>query len=133
MIKHWTIFEGGPNRAGRDALRVTLSPKKTFLLNRKAYEALGSPAAVELRFDEGTRTIGLKPTDTRRPNAFPVKQKAKDKAGKYNYRLIYASPFCKHFDIRPEATVLFNKVDLTDDGIMLLELSRAVKVGRGSR
>jgi hypothetical protein len=138
MSRRWTVFDGEPNGKGKDVPRVTLGPKKVLLLNRKAYEVLGSPAAVELRFDEETRTIGLRPRDVRHSNAFPLHVKGarhKTNAGspRYTYRIIYAAPFCRHFEIKAERTVLFNNVDLDDDGTMLLEMSSAVRVGRGSR
>lgn len=84
-------------------------------------------------YDEGTRTIGLKPKDLRHANAFPLKHRKSSRDRKYSYRCINAAPFCMHFDIRPEKTMLFNNVDLDDEGTMLLELGQAVRVGRGSR
>ncbi len=89
---------------------------------------------MELRFDEGTRTIGLRPRDPRRANAFPVRKKAEGKNGQgYSYHTICAAPFCTHFDIRPDCTMLFSKIDMDNEGTLLLEMSQAVKVGRGSR
>src|SRR5687768_17692635 len=100
MIKHWTEFEGSPNRTDRERARVTLNKKGVMLLNRVAFDALGMPAAVKMFFDEQNKIIGLKPEDIRRPNAFPVKQK-----DKWYNRTIHVSTFCKHFSIRVERTV----------------------------
>ncbi len=125
MIKHWMEFQGKPNRMDKDAARVTLSSRGVFLLNAKAFEAMDAPAAVTLLFDENNSVIGLKPADPRRPNAFPVRQK-----GKHNHT-INASPFCKHFGIKVERTVLFNEVDIVADGVMKLELAKTTSIGRG--
>lgn len=133
MIRHWTIYQGRPNSTDRSRPRVTLSRTKVFLLNKAAYEAMGAPAAVELRFDEGTRTIGLTPKDPRNQNAFPIKPKSGRSTKNYNYRVIHAAPFCRHFDIRPDSTVLFAEIDMDNEGTLLLEMNKAVKVGRGSR
>jgi hypothetical protein len=133
MTKHWTIFEGKPNYVDKTKLRVTLNARKVLLFNRAAYEALGSPAAVEMRFDESTRAIGLLPRDPRHANAFPIKRRMSKPNSKYNYLLIHAAPFCGHFEIAPQRTMLFTNVDMDDDGVMMLELSSAVAVGRGSR
>ena len=127
----WEIYSGVPNRVHRDGPRVTLNYRKVFLLNMAAYEALGMPAAVELRYDEHTRTIGLAPKDPRTLSAFPLKGKSGSK--KYNYRIIHAAPFCKHFDINPKRTILFTNVDLDNEGTLTLELNTAVAVGRGFR
>ena len=137
MIKHWTIFEGRPNTRDRSTLRVTLNKKGIFLLNLATYSAMGRPAAVEFRFDEKTRTIGLAPKDPRAENAFPMKgilTMARKKASeKYTYMVVNAAPFCRHFDIRPVGTVQFGGIDMDNDGTLLLELNKAVSVGRGSR
>jgi hypothetical protein len=127
MIKHFTEFQGQPNRSDRDQPRVTLNARGVFLLNKKAYDAMEQPGAVTLLFDENNKVIGLRPADPRLKNAFSVKQK-----DKWNNRTINASPFCKHFGIRVQRTVLFNEVDLTDDGVLLLELTKTTSIGQGS-
>ena len=115
------------------AVRITLNSRGVMLFNRRAYEAMGSPAAAEIMFDEESNTIGLKPRDIRFQNAFPFKSKKYRRDTKYSYRIISASPFCKHFDIKPKSTILFTTPDLENDGTLLLDLNTAVSVGRGSR
>ena len=132
MARKWTVYQGGPNNGERLAVRVTLNSRGVMLLNKAAYECMGSPGAVELLFDEEEGVIGLKPKDLRHQNAFPLKSKWVDKK-KYQYRLISASPFCKHFDIKPKGTILFTQPDMDNDGTLLLALESAVNVGRGSR
>ena len=102
-----------------------------FLLNQKACEALGSAGAVEMRYDEDTRTIGLAPKDPRQSNVFELKSKVNHK--KYSYRVIYAAPYCKQFGIDPRGTLLFTNIDLDNEGTLLLELNTAVTIGRGFR
>lgn len=126
MTRKWTNFEGAPNRASTNRLRVTLSDRGVILLNVNAYEALNTPAAVTLHYDEYERVIGLKPVDARHRNSFPLRSKEKER-----YRIIYASPFCRHFRIRVDRTVLFNEVDLDNDGIMTLSLRTATSITRG--
>jgi len=127
----WEVFQGKPNRIHGGGARITLNPRKVFLINNEAYKALGEPAAVEFRYDENTRTIGLAPRDIRNQNAFPLADKTTNR--KYKYRTIQGAPFCKHFNIKPETTILFIDIDLDNEGTILLELSTAVKVGRGFR
>ena len=106
--------------------RVTLNPRGVLLLNKLAYEVLDTPPAVKLLFDERNNRIGLKPVDPRRTNAFPVKQKDKWQ----NYQ-ISISPLCKHYAINVSRTILFNDIDLDDDGVLTLELGKTTIVGRG--
>jgi len=126
MSRKWLDFEGAPNRSSADKLRVTLNNKGVILLNDKAYQALDTPAAVTLHYDEYERIIGLKPVDARHRNSFPLRHKEKKR-----YRIIYASPFCRHFRIKVDRTVLFNDVDLDNDGIMTLSLRTATTISRG--
>ena len=73
MSRKWTTYHGGPNQGERIRIRVTLNSRGVILLNKAAYECMGSPGAVELLFDEDEGVIGLKPKDLRHQNAFPLK------------------------------------------------------------
>ncbi len=126
MRKTFMEFIGRPNRLHTDRPRVTLSHRGVIVLNGKAHEAMEAPAAVTLHYDEDERIIALKPADLGRPNAFPLKPK-----GDFKYRMINASPFCKHFRIRVERTVLFNEVDVDNDGVMMLEMRNTTSIARG--
>lgn len=126
MNRRFAEFEGKPNRTSIGELRVTLSDKGVILLNAKAAAALNTPAAVTLHYNEDERIIAIKPVDERRRNAFPLRQKYR-----HQYRLIYASPFCRHFRIKVAGTVMFNHVDLDNDGAMHLDLRTATTVTRG--
>ena len=128
MSERWTEFQGGPNRSGRDEARVTLNGRGVLLMNKTAFEALGSPAAVKLSYEEDRRVIGLKPHDTRKANAFPVKQR-----DKYSNRSVHLSPFCRHFGIDIRRTVLFNEIDIDREGMMRLELNRTQTIGRAGQ
>jgi len=124
MQKDWKEFEGGPNKSFRNRIRVTLSPKGMILLNRIAYQALEEPQAVVLLFDENERTIGLKPADPTRQNAFPIKQK-----DQYHNRTIATNSFCRHYNLIPTRTILFNNAEVDNDGVLRLELRETIAVG----
>ncbi len=128
MIKFWTTFEGKPYGTKKDEARITLSPRKIFLLNQAAYKALGTPEAIEFLFDENRKLIGLKPTDPAKRNAFPLKIKKGS-----NHRLITAGAFCNHVGIDVEKTVVFNDTQVGTDGIMVLRLDKTINISRGAR
>ena len=130
MNTKWETFEGQQYRTtARKEPRVTLGAKGTLYLNGHAFEALGAPAAVEMLFDGNRRVIGLKPVDVKKRNAFVIKHHGKSG----NYKRISASAFCTHYRIKTRETVLFDGVDLDNDGVLLLDLGRTIRVGRGSR
>jgi hypothetical protein len=105
-----------------------LSNRHVLLLNKAAFEALGSPAAVKLRYEEGKRVIGLLPIDPQHSNAFPVKQK-----DKWHNRTIQIHPLCRNYGIDIRRTVLFNEIDIDGDGMMRLELNHTVTIGKAER
>lgn len=125
MIERWTEFQGGPCRGRRDEPRVTLNGRGVMLLNKHAYEALGSPAAVKMLYEEDRRCIGLKPHDIQKKNAFPLRQK-----DKWNNYTIQLTSFCRNFGIEIGRTVLFHEIDIDREGMMRLELNMTQKIGR---
>ncbi len=120
-------FKGTPNREPKPGeMRVTLNNRGVIHMNRHAFEAFGSPGAVKLFYEEHQLVIALKPEDVRHRNAFRVKLKAK----KQNTRVINALPFCRHWKIRIERTVLFNEIKIDDEGRMLLFLDSTTRIRR---
>ncbi|MBP9664539.1 MAG: hypothetical protein KBD94_07940 [Pyrinomonadaceae bacterium] len=128
MIERWEVFQGRPNGVDRSAPRVTLGPKGIFLLNAVAVEALGSPEAVELMFDKGRGMVGFRAVDRGRQNAFPLVKKK----GMAHWTL-RAAPFCVHYGLKAERTMLFNEVELTRDGAIAFDIANSVRVTRGTR
>jgi|ERR1043166_1904644 hypothetical protein len=118
-------FKGSPNRERKNEARVTLNHRGVVQMNRQAFEAFGSPAAVKLFFEEQELVIALKPSDVRHRNAFRLKLK-----GSGNTRIIHTLPFCRHNKIRVERTVLFNEVDIDNEGTMFLSLKDITRIGR---
>ena len=130
MRNQWETFKGRQYRATtRREPRVTLGHKGTFYLNGIAYDLLGRCGAVEMLYDEYQRMIGLKPTDPRSTNAFAIKHHGK--AG--NYKRISAAAFCQHLRLRYPGTMIFNNVDLDDDGVLRLDMTSMITVSRGAR
>ena len=128
MISHFKKFEGSPNGKNKETPRITLSPRRFFALNAWAHRCIGYPDAVELYFDDHERVIGMMPCDPLKRNAFRIrKEKGKE------YHVIYAGAFCQHFSISTKRTVLFDEPDLTNDGMLVLDMKKAINVGRGSR
>ena len=127
--RHWSIFEGRAyGRSRSDELRVTLGQRHVFYLNKAAYEVLGRPTAVELRYDGNRRIIGMRRCDPRVRNAFTVKPHSTG-----NYRKIHAAAFCRHYRLRIEGTNLFDAADFTHEGILELPMSSMITIGRGAR
>jgi len=118
-------FKGSPNRMRRDDARVTLDERGRIQMNRQAFQAFGSPGAVKLFYEENELVIALKPSDARHSNAFRVKPK-----GPGHTRIIHTQPFCKHWKIRVERTVLFNEIEIDNEGTMLLPLKNTTRIGR---
>lgn len=127
MLKHFIEFEGRPTAAGRDEIRVSLNRKKVFLLNPKAFQALGGPAAVRLYFDEGRKVIGMRAATAELANAFSL-----TRGGGGRHQAILAAPFCNHFGIRVDGTIRFLNPEMDGD-MLTLDITKIVNVSRKSR
>jgi hypothetical protein len=128
MKPKWEKFNGRPfSQRARNEVRVTLGRKGQIVFNGCAFTALGRPAAVELLMDRSRGMIGIKPTETRRANAFPVGSMG----GKY--KIIRAAAFLQHHRIQRSGTLLFQDVQIEPGNIMALDLKTAVTVTRGAR
>jgi hypothetical protein len=130
MKMQWTTFEGRQyRREARKYPRVTLGAKGTFYLNGAAFEAMDRPAAFEMKYEGNYRIIGLKPTDPRRDNAFVIKHHGKGG----NYKRVSAAAFCSQFRLKYPRTMLFEDPEIDNEGIMRLDLTKALEVSRGAR
>ena len=126
MKKQWEVFTGKANAyADEGDVRVTLG-RNTFYLNGKAFEALGSPGAVEMMFEGNERIIGLRPIDPGQRNAFRIRKHGRTG----NYKRIPASAFCRHIRLDTRQTVLFDQPEIDNDGVMLLDLNSTIGVGK---
>lgn len=129
MKIRWTAFEGRQFQAKGSGLpRVSLDRRGVFYLNQAAWEALGSPGAVELQVDDSGRIFGLKPTDPRRANAFKVRQRADGR-----HRRISGAAFFQHLRLKLDRTMLFQNIDIDDEGVLVLDMNTSVNVARGAR
>jgi len=117
MLCRWEVFEDGPITAPEDRLHASLSARNDLLLNGNILERLGNPEAVLLMFDRLNEIIGVNPAPPTLPNAFPLKTR---KTGRH--RIIHATPFCKRFGIRVDATTTFLTPEIDEDGVLRLDL-----------
>lgn len=124
-MRRWDEFFGGPNVPSDDRLHVTLNSRGVILLNPKAFDVLGKPAAAVLLYDKRNSTIGLRAAPAETQHAFPLRQKAK-----FRHWLIHANPFCRHHRIKVERTMAFPEAETDAEGILLLDLHTAIEVGR---
>jgi len=52
---------------------VTLQASGTFSMNAAAYEALGSPDAVDLMYSRSDKVVGFRPSEPGAPHSYPIK------------------------------------------------------------
>ena len=128
MINHWEEFEAGPTEPKGSRLHVTLNFKGQILLNKVAVEAIGEPKAVSLFFDKVNSLIGIRPANALAKKPFPLKA-----SQTMHSRRIYASPFCKNYNIRTEGTIAFFNIDIDKEGMMILDLTKTSKISRPLR
>ena len=121
MIEYWEKYAGGPTKPREERLHVTINKKCVIFLNRNIHNLLSNAKAVVLFFNRKDGVIGIRPANERLTEAFPVH----DKGG---YHVINASPFCRHFGIKVEATEAFVNPEFDDTGTLRLNLAKTVSV-----
>lgn len=131
MDYKWEEFEDGQMYMTKDRIHVTINRKGKLYLNRNAIAALGNPDGVSLLYDKRQATIGVRASPLNRRSAFVLrKKKPTDQIG----RVICMGNFCRRHNIRPSGTIFFTSPQLTNDGILVLDLNDVREVEhRGKR
>lgn len=128
----WVPFHGKPfGGPGHFGLRVTINDRCVVYLNRKAWEALGKPEAVEFLFNDTAEAIGIRHANAQLESAFPVKPKVIQ--GATHGYIIHAGAFLPDRKIRPRETIQFNNITIDRHGLMSLPLNSITGIGRGAR
>lgn len=120
--RNWEEYTLGPNPAGSDHPHVTLNTRCVILLNKKVHADIGSPEFASLLYDRDNQTIGILPASNPARRPFPIKKYRK------GAHLIYAKPFCRHYDIIPPSHVRFLDPRIDHDGILCLDLNAVAPV-----
>ena len=122
-------FMGGPTVPFQERVHITLDGKGRIFLNQKAHKMMGKPLAVYLYYNRAKDMIILERTDAlTSSNAFLFRD------GGNTARIIWAGPFCRHFNIRVEGTVKFVAPTIDAIGNLYLKLSETISVsGRRRR
>jgi hypothetical protein len=125
MIRRWQEYQFVRTGFDENRIHVTVNSKGNIYLSRRALEELNSPEAVVLLFDPGSKTIGIRRAAVDRRNAHRLKVKDVRGRGK----TVYAAEFLRHYGVRVKDTLVFEKPELDEDGILVLNLSetRAIK------
>ena len=126
MERKWKEFADSPPRSF-NGLYVSVNSIGVIVLNRRTFDALGSPQAVLLLYDEDRLTIGLRPVSPIMPNAFPLV-----KRGGSGNRIVRALAFLKAHQISLGYTVRFLNAEI-EDGILILDLNMTARATQSPR
>ena len=114
-MAHFEVFVRTELRGQGPDPQVTITARSVMALNLAAYEALGSPSAVEYLFDRELNMIGIRPADPNASNAYRVK-----KSG-HTYRAS-ALAFTTHYSIdTPEGR---RRAATVQDGVLCIDLNQ---------
>ena len=125
MVTDWEEFDGGEYREQKLRMRVTLNASFNLYFGVNAFQVLGRPEAVKLFFDAADSRIGVKAVPPG-PKTFRLVRAT----GEGDYFNARAYTFCKHYGIKPEATIEFQNVEISADGFMVLDLKTARRLRR---
>jgi hypothetical protein len=123
LERQFEKFTGGPSgkrMSGR--FRITINKRGTIYFSDRAYEAIGRPKAVALYYNREDDVIAIEPAYPRFIQNFPVKQAQMG-------WVVWAASFCRHYRIDIADTDVFNRPEVNNDGILLLNLRDTTRVG----
>jgi hypothetical protein len=121
---NWENFDDGPVRTTKEHIHVTVRRDGKIFFNKRAWDALGSPAGVALMFDSRQQVIGVRPSALNRRETYSLRKKHRGHSGWE----IAARNFCRRFKILPAETLAFTSVELIDGPILLLDLNEVQPV-----
>jgi hypothetical protein len=113
------VFKDRGTRRQDQRPAVTLQTKGVMAMNPAAYEALGSPEAVELLYAQKAETIGIRAVD---PSVAHAYRPRKQKGG--HARSVAAQAFFSHYGIHVDATRRYPARMIGD--VLAIDLSQPV-------
>jgi len=119
----WEQFTGGPSESPQSRIHITLNRNGMLLMNRNAYQLIGSPEAVTFFFNRHQDKIGVRSIPRRDRTAFPVMRLGS------SWR-VQAASFCRAHKIRVDKTEKFVDPHIDAEGDMLLDLRNTVSIER---
>lgn len=116
----------------RRTVPITTQPMATLQrgglmsINRASFDALGSPAAVELLYDEKARAIALRAIDPKSLKAYGVRQQGTGKS-----YMLSATRLCSHHHIDTTESRRYQAI--VEGDMLIFELDKSVGVVTGTR
>jgi hypothetical protein len=123
--RRWEEYQGWHSRKP-SVPRATITRYPRLTLNQAAYKLLGSPTQVLLLYDARHQLIGLRAAAQADPHSYCVRKQTR---GGTNYIVTGSQAFIRHYRIDYRRLIVFSQV-LIEDGVMVLDLDQARRVGR---
>jgi len=127
MRADWQEIPRGDVMPQYAGLYATMNPMGRIVMNRITYDKLGSPEAFVILYDRNNNRIGLKPAHGIVKNAYPAL--VSNNAGA---KMVRAFRLLREHNIELPHTVQFCDADISDDGILILDLRTAKLSPRAS-
>ena len=114
MKSNWRITPKDDKVGQWSAIYVTMNPKGHIVMNRRAYEAVGSPEAFLLMYDTLNDRIGLKPAAANAPDAYRACP-----SGRHGGKLVRAFRLMQENGLDIPETVQFHDAAVDNDVLIL--------------
>lgn len=107
---------------------VTIQRRGMISLNAAAYQALGSPVAVELLFNAAKRVVGLRAVDPHVNHSYILRSSTRSGSGSF---VISATAFTRYYEI--DTSTALRRVGYLDDDMLCIELDSDAAPAAGRR
>lgn len=126
MTYNFTTFDRRSARRALSTPELTIQSKGAISMNAAAYEAMGSPGAVELLFDDAQRVMGLRKVGDSTPHAYPIRP-----IGKGATYVLSAKAFFAFHDLPLGEPV--RRVVTIEDDVLIVDLKDPGRVAISNR
>lgn len=109
---------GRVTRSRWDHRHVSLNAKGELVINNAVFTELGSPAAVDLLYDWGNRTIGVIAVEEPTKDSYPIGPRGS------SAKVIRAHRLLQRCQIEMPHSLRFTAPEIDDEGILNLDLKR---------
>lgn len=125
MKADWRQLRRGDTSPRAAGYYATMNRWGVIMINKTTHERMDAPEAVHILYDAVNNRIGLKLTSRALRDAYPLAARA-DRGGRY----LRAFRLLSELGIELPATVEFQKVEIDQDGVLILDLRQTRVSGR---
>ena len=124
--RNWELCPRGAEESRWQMLYASVNRHGDIVISRRTHETCGAPEAYQLLYDRERDVIGLRPARIdKEKDAYPARPR-----GRHGGRRIRGHRMMREFGINISSTRVFDRCQLDNQGVLILDLRDSRTVGR---